>query len=1185
MKSFFKALLHPVAITLIGLIALSLVIWYVGPLVAIAGHAPLESETARLVLIVFCVLAIVGHLAYRSWKARRKNAELIDGIAGKPAQKEESPELQTLRQRFAEGTAVLKQRRLGGDAKGGALDKLAAMGSSRYLYELPWYVFIGAPGSGKTTALINSGLRFPLAEGTAGHQVKGVGGTRNCDWWFSDEAVLLDTAGRYTTQDSDRETDKGAWHEFLALLKKFRPRQPLNGVLLTISLSDLLTQNEAAASAHAAALRERIHELYSELGVRLPIYVLVTKSDLIAGFQAFFGNLGKDARDQVWGTTLPLDDDAKPLAGLGARFTGLQSRIDGQLLERLQTERDLSRREAIAAFPQQFAAATRLLGSFIEQIFASSGFKHDALVRGVYFTSGTQEGSPIDRVLATLGGAFSLERRVLPPQVGSGKSFFMTRLLREVIFAEQGIGKANLAWERRRGLIRLAAFAAVGIVSVGLLLAWTLSYIGNRGYIDEVDARVAELKPVTVKASDLPLDDLLNLLPVIDAVKGVSITAARPNGNTPMSLGFGLAQDEKLDAAAEQAYRNLLRDALMPRIAQRIDAQLRDSLSRGNLEFTYEALKAYLMLQDPARFNAEALKAWISSDWERTLPAGTTTDQRSALNQHLDKLFAAGAVNSPVATDSALVAQARNQLLRFSLPARVYSRLKRQGVGQDIPDFALDRAAGPSAALVFVRKSGQPLTKGIAGLYTHDGYYKGFDREVGRVTKQLASEETWVLGSAAGTPPDAPRLIEDVRRLYLADYIAVWDDYLRDVTLIRSTSLQQSIQQARTLSAPDSPLPRFLKAVARETSLSRKPEDKTVVDAAKEKISGARQELGKILGFDPVAGVRGPQGPSQESMVDEHFAPIRNLVDSGDGKTAPIDGVMSLLNEVYVNLTATETALRDKVAPPPGGTAAKVKAEGARMPEPLRSMLQQISTAGVSQALTATRENLSANVGGQVGQFCQRAIEGRYPFTKGSTRDVTREDFARLFAPGGIIDDFFQKNLAQYVDTSTRQWSFKKVQEQSLGDPGSLVQFQRASVIRDVFFRSGGSLRLDFKPLEMDPALTQITLDVDGQLIRYAHGPQVLQSVQWPGAKGGLSARVQVNPPSAGGNSGFSTEGPWALFRLFDKARIESLGAPEKFRVSFDVDGRSASFEVTAGSVQNPFRLRELAEFRCPGGL
>jgi type VI secretion system protein ImpL len=213
------------------------------------------------------------------------------------------------------------------------------------------------------------------------------------------------------------------------------------------------------------------------------------------------------------------------------------------------------------------------------------------------------------------------------------------------------------------------------------------------------------------------------------------------------------------------------------------------------------------------------------------------------------------------------------------------------------------------------------------------------------------------------------------------------------------------------------------------------------------------------------------------------------------------------------------------------------------------------------------------------------ATDGRYPFVRSSNRDVTREDFARLFAPGGLIDDFFQKNLAPFVDTSTRPWSFKRVQEQSLGGPGNLAQFQRAATIRDVFFRGGGSVRLDFKPLEMDPAITQFTLDVDGQLVKYAHGPQVPQSIQWPGSKGGVSARIQITPPGPGGTSGQTTEGAWALFRLFDKARVEGLGAPEKFKVTFDVEGRQASFEVTASSVQNPFRLRELAEFRCPGGL
>ena len=98
-----------------------------------------------------------------------------------------SAEAAKLRERFEEAVAALKKQRRSGNS----------------LYDLPWYVFIGAPGSGKTTALINSGLKFPLEQRVGKGAVRGVGGTRNCDWWFTDEAVFLDTAGRYTTQDSD----------------------------------------------------------------------------------------------------------------------------------------------------------------------------------------------------------------------------------------------------------------------------------------------------------------------------------------------------------------------------------------------------------------------------------------------------------------------------------------------------------------------------------------------------------------------------------------------------------------------------------------------------------------------------------------------------------------------------------------------------------------------------------------------------------------------------------------------------------------------------------------------------------------------------------------------------------------------------------------------------------------------
>jgi len=189
---------------------------------------------------------------------------------------------------------------------------------------------------------------------------------------------------------------------------------------------------------------------------------------------------------------------------------------------------------------------------------------------------------------------------------------------------------------------------------------------------------------------------------------------------------------------------------------------------------------------------------------------------------------------------------------------------------------------------------------------------------------------------------------------------------------------------------------------------------------------------------------------------------------------------------------------------------------------------------------------------------------------------------------GGKIDQLFTTRLATYVDTSTRPWKFRPVEGVALGqDSGTLPQFQRAQAIRETFFPAGPvpSLRLTFKPVEMDASLKQFILDVDGQIVKYDHGPQIPMAVTWPGPRGTLQVRVQVSPPGPGDTFGLVHEGPWALLRLFDRVKIEPGNAPERFRATFDVDGRKAVFEVTASSVRNPFRLRELNEFACPQGL
>ncbi|MGZ5171983.1 MAG: type VI secretion system membrane subunit TssM, partial [Burkholderiales bacterium] len=408
-------------LVILGIIALSLIIWFVGPLIAIASFRPLDPVWVRVILIAALVLYFLVRWAWRLIKAKRADAQLRKSLveqseAAKPAEPAGAREVALLSQRFEEAIAVLKETK---QKKSG---KLAVFGG-HFLYDLPWYMFIGAPGSGKTTALVNSGLQFPLAERLGYEGVAGIGGTRNCDWWFTDEAVLIDTAGRYTTQESDKDADKAAWTGFLKLLAKYRPRRPINGALVTISVADLLQQIPEQVDAHANAIRHRVEELHEQLNVRFPVYVIVSKADLLPGFMEFFSEYGREEREQVWGTTFPVQEkDGKALPDFNERFSALEKRLNERLFDRLQQERDPNKRALIYAFPQHFGALKGPLSEFLSKVFAPSRFGTQALVRGVYFTSGTQEGSPIDRIMGAFARALRLERKMVAPQRPSGKS-------------------------------------------------------------------------------------------------------------------------------------------------------------------------------------------------------------------------------------------------------------------------------------------------------------------------------------------------------------------------------------------------------------------------------------------------------------------------------------------------------------------------------------------------------------------------------------------------------------------------------------------------------------------------------------------------------------------------------------------------------------------------------------------
>src|SRR3990167_1050625 len=294
MQRIWRFLLDTRTLTVIGVAAL-------------AGLLLLGADTLKLGLIwVGVVLGLLG-LAWlivwgvRRWRAQRAAQSLEQAMADEAdkavreaADAGKQDEVAAVRERMAEAVKLIKSSKLG-ETSGSAA-----------LYELPWYAVIGNPAAGKSSAVVKSGLKFPFAD-SADNVIQGIGGTRHCDWYFTTEGILLDTAGRYAVHEEDRKE----WLGFLSLLKKHRPMAPLNGVIIAVSVAELAGHKPEFAIDLALKLRQRVQELTERLEVFAPVYVVFTKADLIAGFVEFFEDRDRQERDKVWGATLAYDTSAR----------------------------------------------------------------------------------------------------------------------------------------------------------------------------------------------------------------------------------------------------------------------------------------------------------------------------------------------------------------------------------------------------------------------------------------------------------------------------------------------------------------------------------------------------------------------------------------------------------------------------------------------------------------------------------------------------------------------------------------------------------------------------------------------------------------------------------------------------------------------------------------------------------
>ncbi|HTG26239.1 MAG TPA: type VI secretion system membrane subunit TssM, partial [Reyranella sp.] len=991
-----RFLLSRWVLSFVGIAILAVLVWLFGPLIP-----SFESWVPRLAVVIGLLLTWATSNLSLDLLHRRREQKLESGVAEKAPEKADDgtgEEAAALRERMSTALALLKKAR----------------GTRGYLYEQPWYAIIGPPGAGKTTALLNSGLKFPLAAEMGQGAVAGVGGTRLCDWWFTENAVLIDTAGRYTTQDSNAAVDRAGWDSFLDLLRRTRPRQPLNGVIVAIALSDIADAPPAERAAHAGAIRRRIKELETRLGIRIPVYALFTKADLIAGFTEFFDDLDRDRRNQVWGVTFPLAKaDAGPVGQFPEELQLLVDSLNDRLFDRLQAEQSPERRVLIAGFPTQIATLAQPLQGFLTEAFGGSRLDPAPLLRGVYFTSGTQEGTPIDRLTGVMARAFGLDQRraaALRPQ--QGRSYFLGRLVSQVILGEAMLVSEPPAARARRIAIRAASYAAVGLLTLGAAGWLVAGHSAGQREIADMSSAFAAYEAIAKETTFDPVNDsdLPRLLPLLDAARNLGQTAGSSGG---ILAGFDLSQAAKLRAGADAVYRHALGYALLPRLVWRLEAQMRGYFTQP--DFLYEATRVYLMLGGQGPLDAALVKEWMTYDWQTQYSGAANLAVVAALQGHLDALLAQPL--PPVSLDDALVAQARTTFSRVSLASRAYSRIKPSAAAQSLPPWKPSDVLGPAGMRVFTRASGKKLSDGVPGFFTVDGFHKVLLPALPAATREVASE-SWVMGQKVpGNLDNAQQaeLANSVVKLYLDDYAKAWDGLIQDLEIVPLRSLPQAAQDLYVLASPQSPLKDLLTAIARQVTLSEPPKPSTAeaaAEAAAKKAAAAAAPgatrsaaaLSSILSGQPGAAPALPPGHE----IDERYKQLRDLVAASGG--APIDQVLKLLNDLQQQLAKMNAAgAGAPVAAVGSDPSLALRAESQRQPLPLGRWLAAMAESSTALRGGGARQQVIAAYNGSGGPaaLCPLAVNGRFPFVPGSSLETPLDDFAKLFAPGGLIDGFF----------------------------------------------------------------------------------------------------------------------------------------------------------------------------------
>lgn len=1170
----------PLTFCLLGLIAL-IIIYFM-----LADTTQTALWWSAWTLAAFAVGATVVLL----WRRRRNRqaGRILGQALEEQVRSSKAPgDLGQLRERLLHAVRLLKTSKIGQTSGHAAL------------YELPWYIVIGNPAAGKSSAITHSGLQFPL-EDSAGAAIRGVGGTRNCDWFFTTEGILLDTAGRYSVHEEERTE----WLGFLDLLKRYRSKAPINGIIVAVSISELTATGPEFAIELAKNLRQRIQELTERLEVVAPVYILFTKTDLIAGFTDFFADDSSHQRQQVWGATFPYQaQDARDAVALFDEHFDILH----QGLKEISTAQIAARPKhtlpaGLLTFPLEFAAIQPALRTFLATLFEPNPYQYKPILRGFYFTSAVQEGQARSSSTPHLKASFGLrggEDSQNAPAAAGRHGYFLKNLFSKVIFADKNLVKQHANPGRTR--LRYAGFFVM-VLGLGLLLGlWGWSYYANQQLVQNVRADLDSV--VRLQADRTDLQSRLEAMEILqDRIEQLD----RFDADRPWALRFGLYQGERLKQQLLAEYYHGLRQFMLTPVQASVEdflskirlradgpeAQattaaasapaetLFQDASPSNAEDVHNALKAYLMMASRQHVEPSHLADQVTRFWRGWLETNRGAMPRDQMIRSAGRMvsFYTGrpgdSVWPQIDQNLALVENTRQNLRTVmqgmpareraytTIKARASTRFQAMTVARIVGDADADLMTGSYA---------------IPGTFTRQAWREYIEPAFQEASRKELQTTDWVLGvnsrddlTLLGSPEQIFKGLSD---MYKAEYAQEWQKFLRGVSIASFSTFSQAVDGMNRLGHPEtSPTKKLLLEAYAQTAWDNPRLTASASDSSQQDTGWFRRVVLRqdtVDAPDPATSAQAESGP-----VGDQFSDIARLIADHDGQ--------SLLGNYMGSLAGIRTRfnqIQNQGDPGPGALTLihqTLQGKDSELSDALRLVDEQILaglndtqrqtlrpllvrplTQSFAAALPTAEAELNKTWLAQVYEPFQDKLAGKYPFNPQGAIEAGPDEIGRIFGPEGAVSHFVSDTLAPLAIRrgtilTSRTW----------GDLGITLQPAfTAGFARWVAPLSGGAagsaqqVQTHFQ-IQPRPAsgASEYTIEIDGQQLRYRNTPPQWVNFIWPNPQGAPGVRITAQTFEGRTVDIVQEPGRYGLERLLASAQ-RTTNADGSFNMTWNASG------------------------------